>query len=98
MVHEQWLAARYTQPGRHHNPMETSATVAVWRNGKLTIYDAVQHALNVPIVLAAAFGIPQDHINVIAPHTGGGFGVKGWVWPHQILTAAAARVVGRPIK
>jgi xanthine dehydrogenase YagR molybdenum-binding subunit len=37
-------------------------------------------------------------VRVIAPHTGGGFGVKGWVWPHEILTVAAARVTGRPVR
>jgi xanthine dehydrogenase YagR molybdenum-binding subunit len=35
---------------------------------------------------------------VIAPHTGGGYGCKGYVWPHEILAAAAARIVGRPVK
>jgi xanthine dehydrogenase YagR molybdenum-binding subunit len=28
----------------------------------------------------------------------GGFGSKGYVWPHEILAAAAAQVVGRPVK
>ena len=88
----------YTQLGRHHNPMETSATIALWENGKLTMWDAVQHAENVLLVLPAVFGISRDDVRVIAPHTGGGFGSKGYVWPHQVLTAAAARVVGRPVK
>jgi xanthine dehydrogenase YagR molybdenum-binding subunit len=92
------LTATYSQTARHHNPMETSATVAEWRNGKLQLWDAVQHAENVLIVLPAALGIKREDIRVIAPHTGGGFGSKGYVWPHQILTAAAARIVGRPVK
>ena len=29
---------------------------------------------------------------------GGGFGCKGFVWPHQLLAALAAREVGRPVK
>ncbi len=29
---------------------------------------------------------------------GGGFGRKGYVWPHQILAAVAAREVSRPVK
>jgi xanthine dehydrogenase YagR molybdenum-binding subunit len=88
----------YTQPGRHHNPMETSATLAVWQDGRLTVWDAVQHAENVMMVMPAVFGIGREDVRVIAPHTGGGFGSKGYVWPHQILTAAAAKVVGRPVK
>src|SRR5439155_24246609 len=50
------------------------------------------------LVLATAFGIPPASVRVICPHTGGGFGAKGYVWPHEILAAAAARVVGRPVK
>jgi xanthine dehydrogenase YagR molybdenum-binding subunit len=92
------VAESYIQPARHHNPMETSATLASFEDGKLTLWDAVQAAGNVPVVLAAALGIKPECIRVIAPHTGGGFGSKGYVWPHQILAAAAARITGCPVK
>jgi xanthine dehydrogenase YagR molybdenum-binding subunit len=92
------VSARYTTTARHHNPMETSATVAEWRDGKLTMWDAVQHAENVLLVLPTVLGVKREDIRVIAPHTGGGFGSKGYVWPHQVLTAAAAKVAGRPVK
>jgi xanthine dehydrogenase YagR molybdenum-binding subunit len=88
----------YSQVARHHNPMEPSATLAEWRGGKLLMWDAVQHAENVLLVMPIALGIKREDIRIIAPHTGGGFGCKGYVWPHQILTAAAARIVGRPVK
>lgn len=35
---------------------------------------------------------------MIAPYLGGGFGAKGFVWPHTVLAAVAARVAGRPVK
>jgi xanthine dehydrogenase YagR molybdenum-binding subunit len=92
------LEQSYEQAPRHHNAMETSATVARFEDGELTLWDAVQAAENVQQVLAAALGLEREHIRVIAPHTGGGFGAKGYVWPHQILAAAAARAVGRPVK
>ncbi|MGF6787801.1 xanthine dehydrogenase family protein molybdopterin-binding subunit [Paraburkholderia sp. 35.1] len=92
------VAATYIQAARHHNAMETSGTVARFEHGKLTLWDAVQASENVPLVVAAALGMRPDDIHVIAPHTGGGFGSKGYVWPHQILAAAAARVAGRPVK
>ncbi len=88
----------YVQPARHHNPMETSSTVALFENGALTLWDAVQASGNVPPVIAAALGLDPKAIRVIAPHTGGGFGCKGYVWPHQVLAAAAARVTSRPVK
>jgi xanthine dehydrogenase YagR molybdenum-binding subunit len=88
----------YFQPTRNHNPMETSATVAAWDGDRLTLWDATQMTLNPRQVLASAFGVPAEHVRVIAPHTGGGFGCKGYVWPHEILAAAAAKVAGRPVR
>ncbi|HYG85019.1 MAG TPA: xanthine dehydrogenase family protein molybdopterin-binding subunit [Azospirillum sp.] len=97
-VAEVTVSETYVQPARHHNAMETSGTVASFENGRLTLWDAVQASRNVLPVLAAALGMKEEDIRVIAPHTGGGFGSKGYVWPHQILAAAAARIVGRPVK
>ena len=90
--------ATYVQPSRHHNPMETSGTLARWQGDRLTVWDSVQASMILPPVFAAAFAIAPDDVEVICPYTGGGFGCKGWVWPHQILTAAAARVTQRPVK
>jgi xanthine dehydrogenase YagR molybdenum-binding subunit len=88
----------YVQPSRHHNPMEPSATLAEWRDGRLTLVDAVQHVYGVRAVMATLFDLPLERIRVRSPHTGGGFGCKGWVWPHQILAAAAARIAERPVR
>ncbi|WP_226583662.1 xanthine dehydrogenase family protein molybdopterin-binding subunit [Acuticoccus sediminis] len=88
----------YTQPSRHANPIEPSAILAQWEGDRLTVWDAMQHVSSVEMVLAAAFGLPLECVRVIAPHTGGGFGAKAFVWPHEILAAMAARVVRRPVK
>jgi xanthine dehydrogenase YagR molybdenum-binding subunit len=92
------LRAVYVQPSRHHNPMEPSATLAQWHDGTLTLVDAVQHVYGVRTVLAAVFELPTENVRVRAPHTGGGFGCKGLVWPHQILAAGAARTAQRPVR
>ena len=92
------LNAEYVQPSRHHNPIEPSATLARWEGDQLTVFDAVQHGYGAQLVLATVFGVPPANVRVVCPHTGGGFGSKGYVWPHEILAAAAARVVGRPVK
>jgi len=92
------VSESYYQPTRNHNPMETSATVAAWEGDSLTLWDASQMSLNPLEVMKAVFDLPQDKVRVISPHTGGGFGVKGYVWPHVILAAAAAKVAGRPVK
>ena len=90
--------ATYVQPSRHHNPMEPSATLAEWNDGMLTMVDAVQHVYGVQTVMSAVFDLPPERIRVRSPHTGGGFGCKGFVWPHQIIAAAAAKLAGRPVR
>ena len=89
----------YVQAARHHHAMETSGTVAQWFEGdRLTLFDAVQAGSTVIPVVSAALGIDAENVRVVARHTGGGFGSKGFIWPHEILAAAAARIVGRPVK
>lgn len=90
--------ATYVQPSRHHNPMEPSATLAHWHEDTLTMVDATQWAYGVRIVMCALFGVEPDRVRVRSPHTGGAFGCKGLVWPHEIVAAAAARIAGRPVR
>jgi len=88
----------YLQAPRHHHTMETSGTVARWDGGRLTLWDAVQASSTVIPVVSTALGLDPSDVRVVARHTGGGFGAKGYIWPHEILAAAAARVTGRPVK
>ncbi|WP_196455917.1 xanthine dehydrogenase family protein molybdopterin-binding subunit [Streptomyces spinoverrucosus] len=88
----------YVSPSRHHNPMETSATLAEWRDDTLTLVDATQWSYGVRVVMCALFDLAPEQVRVRSPHTGGAFGCKGTVWPHQIIAAVAARVSGRPVR
>ncbi len=88
----------YTTPIETHNPMELSATLAVWEDDRLTIYDATQWVKGTQAIVAEAFGLPRTKVHVLCPFVGGGFGCKGFTWPHTILAAAAAKVVGRPVR
>jgi xanthine dehydrogenase YagR molybdenum-binding subunit len=92
------VEATYTMPSRHHNPMEPSATIASWDGDRLTLHDATQWSSAEQTTMAALFGIEKEQVRVLCPFTGGGFGCKGYVWPHQFLAAAAARHVGKPVK
>jgi xanthine dehydrogenase YagR molybdenum-binding subunit len=90
--------ATYATPAEHHNPMEPSATTAVWEGDRLTVYDSTQWVVGTRNALARALGIPEDHVRVVCPFVGGGFGCKGWTWPHTLLAAAAAKALGRPVR
>jgi len=92
------IRGTYRTADRHHSPIEPSTTLAWWEGDQLTVQDSVQGISAVRLVLAAAFGLPTDHVHVSSPFVGGGFGCKGYVHPHQLLAAAAARVLGRPVQ
>jgi xanthine dehydrogenase YagR molybdenum-binding subunit len=88
----------YTTPIEHHNPMESSASIAVWNDNQLTIYDATQWVIGTRNVIAYTLGISEESIRIISHFIGGGFGCKGFTWWHTILAAVAARVISRPVK
>ncbi|GLW09258.1 xanthine dehydrogenase [Microtetraspora sp. NBRC 13810] len=88
----------YSTPAEHNNPMEPHATVAVWENDGLVVYDSNQGSSAVRDTLAGLFGLPPDAVRVIAPHVGGGFGSKGTPRPGVVLAALAAKVTGRAVK
>lgn len=92
------VEATYTTPAEVHNPMEPGATTAVWEQEKLTVYDSTQWVSGTQAVLAEAFGIPRSNVRVICPFVGGGFGCKGFIWPHTLLAAMAAKLAGTPVK
>src|SRR3954468_91851 len=80
------------------NPMGLFATVARWEGNRLTVHDTSQDPMSTRRALAAAFELPETGVRVLVPYLGGGFGAALRAWPHVILTALAARVVGRPVK
>jgi xanthine dehydrogenase YagR molybdenum-binding subunit len=93
------LTATYTHATNHHNPMEPGATIAHWEAAdRLTIYDAAQGVSWQQRAVAAFMGLPTDQVRVITKYLGGGFGCKGPIWPHTVLTALTAKAVGRPVK
>jgi len=48
--------------------------------------------------IALALRLPEERIRVIVPDVGGGFGVKGHVYPEELLIPAVVRRLGRPVK
>ncbi len=92
------LEATYTTPIEHHNPMEPSASIAVWNGDELTLYETTQWVAAARNTVAHTLGIPEEKVHIVSPFVGGGFGCKGFVWPHSILSAIAAKKVNRPVK
>jgi xanthine dehydrogenase YagR molybdenum-binding subunit len=88
----------YRFAANHHNPIEPSATTAVWDADRLTLYDSTQGITATRLTVAALLGLSPTKVRVITHFVGGAFGSKAMVWPHVTLAALAARQVGRPVK
>ena len=89
----------YTMPDRHHNPIEPHVTLAAWDDdGTLTLYESTQMVVGTQKLVSLVLGVPEKKVNVVCEFLGGGYGGKSWSWPHTLLAAVAAKVVGRPVR
>jgi xanthine dehydrogenase YagR molybdenum-binding subunit len=89
--------AIYRTPRHNHNAIELHAATLSWEGDRLTVHDATQMANNTAFTIAGVFWIKEEQVRIISPYVGGGFGGKG-LWWHQILAAAASRLIGRPVR
>jgi CO/xanthine dehydrogenase Mo-binding subunit len=88
----------FTTPDNTNNPLGLFCTLAEWEGDRLTVHDSTQWPTMERDTLALIFDLPADHVRVLVPFVGGGFGHGLRVWPHVILTVLAARLVDRPVK
>ena len=91
---------RLTYPRVTGVPIEGRAVLAApdAQSGRLTVWSSTQVPFNVRTAVASALDLPEDAVRVIAPDVGGGFGIKGHVYPEDVLVPAVARRLGRPAK
>jgi CO/xanthine dehydrogenase Mo-binding subunit len=82
----------------HNAQMEPRVALAMWEGPKLTIWTPTQGVTAAKIGIAQDLGIPQSNVRVICQYMGGGFGQKNGNQNIDSLVAAAARVIGRPVK
>lgn len=81
------------------NTMEPRAVIGDFSNDSYTLYTSSQNPHGVRSILAGAvFRIPETRIRVISPDVGGGFGMKGDIYPEDGLVLWASRKLGRPVK
>jgi carbon-monoxide dehydrogenase large subunit len=86
--------------GRHTGvAMETRGLVADWDEGegRMTLFGSTKVPHFKRGQLADQLGIAEDAIRILSLSAGGGFGVKGEVYPEDFLIPWAAKQLGRPI-
>lgn len=81
-------------------PIECRGVVAQYeqRSDFLTVWSSTQVVHWVRREVAARLNMPEARVRCVAPDVGGGFGVKGHVYPEDVLVAFLARHLGRPVK
>jgi CO/xanthine dehydrogenase Mo-binding subunit len=87
--------------GRHAGvPLETRGAIAVPEEatGILRLYGAAKVPHYNRQALAAMLALPIERIHLHEGHVGGGFGVRGELYPEDVLVCAAALHLSRPIK
>jgi carbon-monoxide dehydrogenase large subunit len=94
------VSARLAYPRVAGMPIETRGVLAAPDpiGGGLTVWTSTQVPFAVRSGIAPVVGLPEERVRVIVPDVGGGFGVKGHVYPEEILVAAVARRLDRPVK
>jgi nicotinate dehydrogenase subunit B len=91
------LQASYSTAYLAHVPLETRAALALWEDGRLTVWTGTQVPFGVRSHLAAALEMDEADVRVVVPPTGGAFGGKhgGDV---ALEAARLARAAGRGVK
>jgi aerobic carbon-monoxide dehydrogenase large subunit len=83
------------------NSMEPRGALAEYdtRDQRLTLRVTAQGPHQFRRFLASdIFKVPETQIRVIAENVGGGFGMKGGLYPEYILCCLAAKLSGAPVK
>jgi len=80
--------------------IEPRSVLAEWQEGyqRFRIHSSSQIPHALMGVIKTTFGLDANQVHVTAPEVGGGFGVKLNIYSDEVLTAFAAKELGRPVK
>ncbi|MBI2016582.1 MAG: xanthine dehydrogenase family protein molybdopterin-binding subunit, partial [Candidatus Rokubacteria bacterium] len=92
------IRERLRHPRLAGNPIETRGVLAYPDGDTLVVASSQQNPYLLRDALATTLALPAEQVRVVLPDVGGAFGPKGSVYPEEILVAAAARRLGRPVK
>lgn len=80
--------------------MEARVSLAAFdkQTGRFALHVPTQGVWVQKKLLAKIFSLPEEKFAVFTDDVGGGFGMKIFIYPEQVLTLFAARALGRPVK
>ena len=85
--------------GRHTGvPLETRGAIGVWDREVVHLYGAAKVPHYNRDAIAQMLGLSPEKVQLHENHVGGGFGVRGELYPEDVLVCAAARILERPVR
>ena len=87
--------------GRHSGvPLETRGAIGRFdaARGILELHGAAKIPHRIQELLSRMLGIAPSGIHIHESHVGGGFGVRGELYPEDVLVCVAAKKLKRPVK
>src|ERR1700677_1941732 len=87
--------------GRHSGvPLETRGAIGRYdaARGILELHGAAKVPHRIQELLSRMLGIAPSGIHVHESHVGGGFGIRGELYPEDVLVCVAAKRLKRPVK
>jgi carbon-monoxide dehydrogenase large subunit len=88
----------FRHPRLSASPIETRGVLATPDGDGVRMWSSSQVPHALAEITASLLGLPERAVRVQSPDIGGAFGVKAHVYPEEIIVAALARRLGRPVK
>ncbi|PZQ48223.1 MAG: xanthine dehydrogenase [Rhodovulum sulfidophilum] len=87
--------------GRHTGvPLETRGALATYdaASDTITMFGAAKVPHYNRMAIAAMLRTPTERVQLSEGHVGGGFGIRGELYPEDVLVCLASKRFGRPVK
>lgn len=94
------VTGRFVMARHSGIPIETRAAIGDYDNatGMLTLWSATQIPYLIRTGLTDSLGLGEHKVRIVSPDVGGGFGVKGQLYPEELACSLASMHIGRPVK
>jgi carbon-monoxide dehydrogenase large subunit len=79
-------------------PLENRGVAAAPDGDRLTVWTSTQVPHLARTLVARCLGLSEAAVRVITPEVGGGFGLKAHVFPEEVVVAALAHKLRRPVR
>ena len=94
------VESTFAQQRQTHLPLETRGCGAIWNEGRqhLTLHIGNQAPHPLRTQLARRLSLSESQVTVICPDVGGAFGQKIALYREELIVAAIARQLRRPVR